>query len=134
MCCMGVAMICVGVWTNLLNSLKFFSELSELSNSYNPQSGYPESAESAIQKFTVGDSVSTYLIVGGIFVIILYLLPFLFATNFKESGGIDVFSIFFFPLLLVYLGILIWGTIIVINASGNIIKLKSCFKNFGLAT
>ena len=85
MCCMGVAMICVGA--------------------------------------TYEDDVSTYLNVGGIFVLILYLLPLLLEQKFLPSIMIPLL----FPLPLVCLGILIWGTIMVIIASGNIItnKLKS---------
>ena len=84
------------------------------------------------------DDVSKYLIIGGIFVIILYLLPLLVVSIYiKETrNGINfwfkyavvsfMLPIFCLPLLLVPLvylvylsfntGILIWGTII---ASGN---------------
>ena len=100
MCCMGVAMICVGA--------------------------------------TYEDDVSTYLIVGGIFVFILYLLPLLFVLPYiKETrngklrwtGGVEsvgsLYVIFpAIPLALVCLLILIWGTIMVISASGNIIIQK----------
>ena len=93
MCCMGVAMIFVGA--------------------------------------TFEDNVSTYLIVGGIFVLILYLLPLLLVIAYirETRNGENFWSnyapIFFmlplcFPLPLVCLGILIWGTIMVIKASDNI--------------
>ena len=90
MCCMGVAMIYVGA--------------------------------------TYEDDVSTYLIVGGIFVLILYLLPLLVVSLYiKETINGENFwskyaAVSFFicpfgiPLLivpLIYLGILIWGTIVV---------------------
>ena len=93
MCCIGVAMIFVGA--------------------------------------TYEDNVSTYLIVSGIFVLILYLLPLLVVSlyikkpingeNFWSTYAAVSFMIcpFGIPLLivpLVYLGILIWGTII---ASGK---------------
>ena len=93
MCCLGVAMIIVGA--------------------------------------TYEDNVSTYLIVGGIFALILYLLPLLVVSLYiKETiNGVNVWSKyaavsfmicpFGIPLLivpLVYLGILIWGTIL---ASGK---------------
>ena len=96
MCCMGVAMIFVGA--------------------------------------TYEDYVSTYLIVGGIFVVILYLLPMLLALayiietrngeNFWSKYEVVSFMLpLCFPLPLVCLGILIWGTIMVISASGNIIHM-----------
>ena len=89
MCCMGVAMIYVGA--------------------------------------TSEDDVSTYLIVGGIFVLILYLLPLLVVSLYiKETiSGENFWSKYVvvsfmlplcFPLLivpLVYIGILIWGTIVI---------------------
>ena len=97
MCCMGVAMIFVGT--------------------------------------TYEDDVSTYLIVGGIFVFILYLSPIamLLALAYIEEtrNGENFWSKYkavplmlplCFLLLLVCLGILIWGTIMVIIASGNIIS------------
>ena len=83
------------------------------------------------------DDVSKYLIIGGIYVIILYLLPLLVVSIYiKETSNGEKFwrnytvvffmLPYFFPLLLVPLvylvylsfntGILIWGTII---ASGN---------------
>ena len=79
---------------------------------------------------TYEDDVSTYLIVGGIFVLILYLLPLLVVSlyiketisgeNFWSKYVVVSFMIpLCFPLLivpLVSLGILIWGTVI---ASGN---------------
>jgi hypothetical protein len=86
---------------------------------------------------TYKDDVSTYLIVGGTFVIILYLLPLLAVSvyiietlngeNFwSKYAAVSFMLPFCFPLLLVPLvylvylsfntGILIWGTII---ASGN---------------
>ena len=80
---------------------------------------------------TYEDDVSTYLIVGGIFVLILYLLPLLVVSlyiketisgeNFWSKYAPVSFMIcpFCIPLLLVplvSLGILIWGTVI---ASGN---------------
>ena len=79
---------------------------------------------------TYEDDVSTYLIVGGIFVLILYLLPLLVVSLYiKETiSGENFWSKYVvvsfmlplcFPLLivpLVSLGILIWGTVI---ASGN---------------
>ena len=83
---------------------------------------------------TYEDDVSTYLIVGGSFVLILYLLPLLVVSlyiketisgeNFFQKYAAVSFMIcpFGIPLLivpLVCLGILIWGTVIVY---GN----KSC--------
>ena len=79
---------------------------------------------------TYEDDVSTYLIVGGIFVLILYLLPLLVVSlyiketisgeNFWSKYVVVSFMIpLCFPLLivpLVSLGILIWGTVL---ASGN---------------
>ena len=79
---------------------------------------------------TYEDDVSTYLIVGGIFVLILYLLPLLVVSLYiKETiSGENFWSKYVvvsfmlplcFPLLivpLVSLGILIWGTVL---ASGN---------------
>ena len=76
------------------------------------------------------DDVSKYLIIGGFYVIILYILPLLVVSIYIEetlNGGnffrkyaiISFMLPYFFPLLLVplfYLGILIWGTII---ACGN---------------
>ena len=76
---------------------------------------------------TYKDDVSTYLIVGGSFVIILYLLPMLSVLayiietlngeNFwMKYAAVSFMLPFCFPLLivpLVYLGILIWGTIVI---------------------
>ena len=101
MCCMGVAMLCVG-------------------------------------EMFYGDDVSTYLKVGGISVFILYLLPLLLVKAYiKETrngkklmwtsgvGAVGPFyALLLFPLSLVCLPILIWGTIMVISASGNIIIQK----------
>ena len=80
---------------------------------------------------TYKDDVSTYLVVGGTFVIILYLLPLLVVSvyiietlngeNFwSKYTAVSFMLPFCFPLLLVplvYLGIIIWGTIIVVIAS-----------------
>ena len=85
---------------------------------------------------TYEDDVSTYLIVGGIFVLILYLLPLLVVSLYiKETiSGENFFQKYTAPAVyfmicpfgiplrivpLVCLGILIWGTVIV---CGN----KSC--------
>ena len=89
---------------------------------------------------TYEDDVSTYLIVGGSFVLILYLLPLLVVSLYiKEtisgvvngpnslisavSAFIFIMLPFCFPLLIVplvvCLGILIWGTV---KVYGN----KSC--------
>ena len=107
---------------------------------------------------TYQDDISTYLIVGGIFVIILYLLPLLVVLAYiKETGnGVRGNSIMeglrnsiiivstlsfilplFIPLLLVCLGILlIWGTIVVIIASGNVrdhpLKMSAFFRGGGV--
>ena len=76
---------------------------------------------------TYKDDVSTYLIVGGSFVIILYLLPMLSVLayiketingkNFwSEYAAVSFILPLCFPLLivpLVYIGILIWGTIVI---------------------
>ena len=76
--------------------------------------------------------VSKHLIIGGISVIILYLLPLLVVSIYiKETrNGENFWSKYKVPfmlplcslLTLVCLGIVIWGTITVIIASGNIIS------------
>jgi hypothetical protein len=82
---------------------------------------------------TYEDDVSTYLIVGGIFVFILYILPLLLVLAYiiETRNGENFWSKYeavsfmvplWFPLPLVCLGILMWGTIMVIIASGNIIS------------
>ena len=87
------------------------------------------------------DDVSTYLIVGGIFVLILYLIPLLSVSvyikttingeNFWSKYVVVSFLLpFCFPLLLLPLasfGILIWGTVII---SGNK-SSKKLIQNLG---
>ena len=82
---------------------------------------------------TYEDDVSTYLIVQGIFILIIYLLPLLlvsiyiietkngvnFWSKYEAVSYLPMYLYYTFPytthlMPLAYLGILIWGTIIAI--------------------